>query len=214
MRQYEMKDFLNVFEKRKAVPMGDYRCYSVLVPLVEKDGMLYLLYEVRAESLKIQPGEICFPGGKLEKGETPLECALRECCEELCLSPKQVKIIAALDFIHAYSGFTMYPFLGVLEYEDVKNACVNTQEVKEIFLVPVSYFGETEPMVFKFDVIPKLTDDFSYEYLDLKKGYSWRKGETIVPIYRFEERIIWGLTARITCHLIKTLEKEIWKNRC
>lgn len=43
------------------------RAYAVLVPLVEKGGELFLLYEVRAKALRRQPGEVCFPGGRMEE---------------------------------------------------------------------------------------------------------------------------------------------------
>ena len=51
--------------------MDSRRTYAVLVPLVERDGALHLLYEVRARMLRRQPGEVCFPGGRMEAGETP-----------------------------------------------------------------------------------------------------------------------------------------------
>ena len=55
--------------------------YSVLVPLVEREGGLSLLYEVRAGSLRRQPGEVCFPGGRLEPGEvcTSIRMRWRRC---------------------------------------------------------------------------------------------------------------------------------------
>ena len=48
--------------------------YAVLVPLVEGEEGPALLYEVRAGSLRRQPGEVCFPGGKMEGSESPEEC--------------------------------------------------------------------------------------------------------------------------------------------
>ena len=50
----------------------------MLVPLVERPEGLCLLYEVRADTLGRQPGEVCFPGGKMEGAESPESCALRE----------------------------------------------------------------------------------------------------------------------------------------
>ncbi|MCY1690780.1 hypothetical protein OVA29_08950 [Exiguobacterium sp. SL14] len=44
---------------------------TVLVPLVEQDGEVYLLFQVRAKTLRSQPGEIAFPGGRIDLGESP-----------------------------------------------------------------------------------------------------------------------------------------------
>ena len=57
--------------------------FAVLVPLVETERGLCLLYEVRSHTLRRQPGEICFPGGELEGDESVVVCALRETQEEL-----------------------------------------------------------------------------------------------------------------------------------
>ena len=62
--------------------------YAVLVPLVERPEGRCLLYEVRASSLDRQPGEVCLPGGRMEPGEDPVACALRETWEELAIPPE------------------------------------------------------------------------------------------------------------------------------
>ncbi len=51
--------------------------YAVLVPLVEREGKLHILYEVRSQDMRRQPGEVCFPGGRIEGDETPEACAIR-----------------------------------------------------------------------------------------------------------------------------------------
>lgn len=202
MKKLTINDFENTFRGREPRPIGPYRYYSVLIPLVEKDGETYLLYEVRSESLNRQPGEVCFPGGRMENGESAEECAVRETSEELNINPSDIRIIARTDFLHTYSNFTLYSVLGAIDYGVVSGITVNPDEVKEVFLVPVSFFAENEPEIYCFDVLPDIGPDFPYQKINHDNGYNWRKGKTAVPIYRYGERVIWGLTARITKHLI------------
>ena len=79
--------------------MGSNRSYAVLVPLVARDEGYDVLYEVRARTLHRQPGEVCFPGGRMEPGETPEECALRETWEELGIPPQSVRLLGRLDLL-------------------------------------------------------------------------------------------------------------------
>ena len=209
MKKLTIKDFEETFLNREPKSLGAYQFYSVLVPLVEKDGELHILYEVRAESLKKQPGEVCFPGGRLEDGESAEDCAIRETAEELNISPKDIRIIAQMDFLHTYSNFTLYSMLGVIEYEVISKMSVNQDEVKEVFLVPLSFFENNEPEIYHFDILPNIGPDFPYEKINLTNGYNWRKGKSTVPIYRYEDRVIWGLTARITKHLMDLMTGKI-----
>ena len=206
MRNLGLKDFEDAFTARTPKPMGPYQFYSVLVPLVERQGELCLLYEVRSEDLKVQPGQICFPGGRIEEGETPEQCAVRETCEELNLKPDVIRVIAQLDYLHTYSNFTMYPFLGVIDYEICRNTIASKDEVKEIFFVPLSWFLKNDPLSFELEVLPKPPEDFPYEIIDSNKDYNWRKGTTRVPVYRYDKWSIWGLTANITSHLIEVIK--------
>lgn len=202
MKKLTLKDFEDTFRDREPQSIGAYQYYSVLIPLVEKDGEPHILFEVRAESLSRQPGEICFPGGRIENGESAEECAVRETSEELNINPSDIRMIAQMDFLHTYSNFTLYSHLGVIDYEVVLRMTVNPAEVKEVFLVPVSFFTENAPEIYCFDVLPNIGPDFPYQKINHDNGYNWRKGKSTVPIYRYGERVIWGLTARITSHLI------------
>ena len=67
--------------------------YAVLIPFVTTEEGKALLLEVRSQLVK-QPGEICFPGGRVEAGETPAETAVRETCEELGLKPEDIEVFA------------------------------------------------------------------------------------------------------------------------
>jgi 8-oxo-dGTP pyrophosphatase MutT (NUDIX family) len=209
VKRITVEDFENTFRNREPKSLGSYQYYSVLVPLVEKDGELNVLYEVRAENMRRQPGEVCFPGGRIENDESAEECAVRETSEELNIRPEAIKIIAQMDFLHTYSNFTLYSLLGVIDYNVVKDITVNPDEVKEIFLVPVSFLAENEPEIYCFDILPNIGPDFPYEKINLPNGYNWRKGRSTVPIYRYGDRVIWGLTARITNHLMDLVTGKI-----
>ena len=68
--------------------------YAVLCPLLEQPDGLHFLFEVRASAIR-QAGETCFPGGRMEPGESPTDCALRETMEELAIPPSEIQILAA-----------------------------------------------------------------------------------------------------------------------
>lgn len=195
--------------KRTPQPIKPYNYYSVMVPLIQKDGDFSVLFEVRSDTLVMQPGEVCFPGGRQEDGESPEECAIRETCEELCITPDKINLIGPIDYLNAYSNFTIYPFVGVINHKDIQNTPFNHDEVQETFLVPLDFFSENEPLKFTFPVTPQIPHDFPYELINNKGDYKWRNGKTIIPIYNYENRTIWGLTARILHNFIETLNGQI-----
>mgnify|MGYP001635420366 CR=1 FL=1 len=185
--------------------------YSVLVPLVEREGGLSLLYEVRAGSLRRQPGEVCFPGGRLEGAESPEECALRETWEELGIPREKIRILGRLDFIAHRANFIMYPVLALVDRRAVEKMCPNSAEVEETFLVPLRHLLATQPLEYDYQLIPQTGENFPYELVGIPRDYRWQPGGENVPIYPWKGRAIWGLTARITRHLValvRSLERN------
>jgi len=205
MKRITIGDIEKIYKNRTPGHVDQHSFFAVLVPLVEKDGQLHLLYEVRAEHIR-QAGEVCFPGGKVEDGETPKACALRETTEELGVDGKDIRVIRQMDTAYTYSSFTMFPFLGTIPYEKLDPSRYNRQEVKEAFLAPLPYLLSHDPLIYHFTVAPLVDRDFPYEKIKMPDGYNWRKGRAVVPIYEFEEHVIWGLTGRITHNLIKVLK--------
>ena len=193
---------------RDRVPglMDSNRSYAVLVPLVEREGELCLLYEVRASTLRRQPGEVCFPGGRIEPGETPEECALRETWEELAIPSEGVKLLGRLDFIAHRANFLMQPVLGVVDSEALEAMRPSPAEVDKVFFVPVSHLLGHPPMEYTYDLIPTPAEGFPYEVIGIPRNYTWREGTESVPVYPWEGHAVWGLTGRITRNLM-----QIWK---
>ena len=177
--------------------------YAVLVPLVERPEGLCLLYEVRAGSLDRQPGEVCFPGGKMEPGEDPAACALRETWEELGIPQSKVEVVAQLDFLTHQGGFAMYPVLGVVDPS--VPVVPGPAEVAEAFYVPVDWLKANPPAVYTYDLRPDVRDDFPYGRIGFPQGYRWRGGKVEVPVYDWPGHAIWGLTGRITRRLMEQM---------
>jgi 8-oxo-dGTP pyrophosphatase MutT (NUDIX family) len=210
MEPYDIKSIESKVKGHVPRPIGRYGYSSVLIPLVHNGGEVHVLYEVRSDELRKQPGEIAFPGGKMEPGETPEQTAVRETCEELLVPESAVRLITQLDYIVSYSSFTMYSCLGEIDAESL-TAEPNRGEVKDTFLVPLSFFLENEPSVHVNRVAPIISEGFPLEKIHFKEGYSWREGKSTVPIYVWRdpatgvERVIWGLTASLTRSFISLI---------
>ena len=178
---------------RKPGVIGDRKEFAVLIPLVEREDGLHLLFEKRSGNIK-QPGDTCFPGGRIEAGESITECALRETAEEIGIT--DVEVIGQFDSILEVNRITMHTVVGIVTEGALKNVRINSDEVADIFTVPLDFFVTAEPMSHTVKIIQD-TADFPYEETGIQKDYKWRVGHQEIFIYHYEDRIIWGLTARI-----------------
>ena len=90
----------------------------------------------------------------------------------------------------------MHTVVGIVTEGALKNVRINSDEVADIFTVPLDFFVTAEPMSHTVKIIQD-TADFPYEETGIQKDYKWRVGHQEILIYHYKDRIIWGLTARI-----------------
>ena len=78
-------------------PPGQLRPAGVLIPLIERDGQIWVILTKRTSHLKHHPGQIAFPGGKQEETDVDVAAAaLREAAEEIGLSRSLVEVLGRL----------------------------------------------------------------------------------------------------------------------
>ena len=175
--------------------IGDRKEFAVLIPLIETDEGLSLLYEVRGRTIK-QPGDVCFPGGKIEKGEDIVSAALRETQEEIGIKKENIDIIGRFDSLLEVNRLRLHTVVGLLKNEDLKSIKLN-YEVSETFTVPIKYFEENEPDYFKQEIIQD-PNGFPYEKHGIDPNYKWRKAFQDTFFWHYEGHCIWGITSAIT----------------
>jgi peroxisomal coenzyme A diphosphatase NUDT7 len=190
-----------------AKPQGIRLYYSVLLPLIKVDGKLNILYEVRADDLNTQPGEISFPGGRVEKGESFKEAAIRETCEELNIEENRLEFLGQLDYMITPYNIIIYSYAAHLK-EGISNIKVNSDEVKRIFTVPLNFFLNNEPDFFQMTIEVQENKEFPYELVPEGRNYKWRKGKYPVYFYHYKDYIIWGFTALVTKNFVDIITED------
>ncbi len=175
---------------------------SVLIPLLEReDGSLDILFQVRSSALADQPGDICFPGGRAEDGETPEDTAIREVCEELLIEPDQIDVLGPSDRLHT-GRLIVHPFAGILKGY---NGSFSTDEVEEVFTVPLQWLLTHEPKRYVMEWKPDFPEDFPFDKIYGGRNYAWRERKDTVLFYEYEDRVIWGMTARMLEAFLKII---------
>lgn len=176
---------------------------AVLLPLVNEGGREYVLFEVRSQNLNRQPGEICFPGGKVENGERtdPLVAAIRETSEELGIAGREIEVLGPLDILVTPLETMVYPYVGRI---DISHIRPNPKEVERVFLVPVHFFLETPPYVTCVEVSIRYDRDFPLEKVPPIYKDGWQvRGSYPMYFYEYEDYFIWGLTCRILHNFLR-----------
>jgi 8-oxo-dGTP pyrophosphatase MutT (NUDIX family) len=166
-------------EEAQAIDVHGGKDAAVLVPLFE-DGGLHAVFTRRRNDLKRHAGEISFPGGRLDAGETLMTCALREAHEEVGLPPSAVQVVGALPPTPTFvTNYAIYPFVGLIEPGFAW--VIQQTEVAEVLELRL--------------------DDLAAAYGErrlVRRGIPFR-----TPTYEVDGNVIWGATARILNDLFR-----------
>lgn len=196
-------DYMNLAgRKPEIIDCDNFFKSAVMLPIANIDGKECILFEVRADTIKRQPSEICFPGGGMEDTDKgSMDTAERETSEELGLTRRQMDIIAPLDIVITPFNFMIFPYIGKIS--DYKSINPSAQEVKEVFSVPIDFFKQNKPKVYHVSIKMDPPDDFPYNLIPGGYQYKWHTSEYPEYFYIYNEYVIWGLTARILINFLR-----------
>lgn len=161
---------------------------SVLLLLFPDGDQLYICLMKRPSTMTHHPGQISFPGGKVEKEDVSAEmAALREAREEVGIDPSSIEILGKLSDLYVeVSKFSIQPFLAWADKRP--DFLVNSGEVEELILLPLS--------------------DFIYAETIAEAEFQTVTGPLRVKYYPYNGEFIWGATAMILSELIEILKRQ------
>ena len=192
-----MQDFKEIFSHYQPKPLGEKQCYAVFLPLVwnSRAGSWEVLYQVRSESIS-QPGEVSFPGGAVEKGETLKEAAVRETMEELKLSSQEIEVWGEMAYLVS-NRRTIHGFVGQLLVDDWRQIQPN-EEVAHLFTIPLKTLKNHPPTYYQLETEVQETDDFPFDRIRNGSNYKFSHYDRRIPFYDVTEETLWGMTAQFT----------------
>ncbi len=198
----QIKDLFSGHEAKYVHPWQGGRS-AVLLPLIEDKDGVSILFEVRSAGI-VQGGQVCFPGGMVEEGESPLEAAFREAEEELCLEKGQVSLVSPLYIMNGPRGTEVHSFAGILSGYSGTFA---QDEVARVFQIPLGWFLANPPREGRTEWGLRGTEeDFPYELIPGGREYKFGLLHGKYLFYETEEAVIWGLTASIVNQFVRELE--------
>ncbi|CAN5764488.1 hypothetical protein BH10ACT1_BH10ACT1_08680 [soil metagenome] len=147
-----------------------HRGSAVLAPIYEHDGEAHVVLTRRSAALRVHSGEVSFPGGGRDPGESLADTARREAFEEVDLDPASVEIIGELDHLSTItSGSFIVPYVGVLPGRPVLTA--SPAEVEAVLHVPLAEL--LDPAVYREELWDLYGEERSIYFFELYGDTVW-----------------------------------------
>lgn len=160
------------------------KCAAVLVPLVHFQNEWHVLYTRRTDRVESHKGQVSFPGGACDEGETtPEETALREADEEIGTRPSDVSVLGRLDSMVTISHFRVTPVVGIIPFPYAFKT--SGAEVARVFTMPLLWLANRN------------------NYWEFSMPGSER---TLIAYHPYDGELLWGATARMTVNFLKMLD--------
>jgi 8-oxo-dGTP pyrophosphatase MutT (NUDIX family) len=174
-------------DMREAVlePVTDLTPAAVLIAVTERAAPGVILTR-RTEALRRHPGQVAFPGGRIDPGEDAIAAALREAEEEIALPADQVELVGPADRYVTVTGFQVTPVIGVVP-PDLPLA-PSAAEVADWFEAPLEF----------------LLDPANH----LEREVDWQGRRRRYYEILWNERRIWGATAAMIVNLARRLRDD------
>jgi 8-oxo-dGTP pyrophosphatase MutT (NUDIX family) len=175
----------NLAELESFLPEADtFAPASVLCGLVPRSDGLHVLLTKRSQHLRHHPGQISFPGGRIETADAnPFEAALREAREEIGLQVEYVRLLGYLDPLVTITGYRVYPAVAVID--PAYQAEPDGVEVEDFFEAPLSLFLDA-------------ANEHPFEI-------EFRGAMRSLKEFRWQDYRIWGATASMLVNLRQRL---------
>ena len=159
------------------------KCAAVLIPLAWHDDEWHLLYTRRTDRVESHKGQVSFPGGACDEGETtPEQTALREAEEEIGLDPKDVRVLGRISNMITITYFRVTPVVGVIKWPAVFR--VGEHEVARIFTIPLKWLANP-------------SNRWEFEMPG--------RNRRLIAYHPYDGELLWGATARMTVDFLKVL---------
>lgn len=164
-------------------PETQLRSAAVLIPLTYFQNEWHILFTRRTDKVESHKGQVSFPGGATDAGETTAEqTALRETYEEIGVHPDDVKIIGRLSRMVTISKYRVSPVAGVIPFPYVFK--IENAEVARVFTIPLLWLANRN------------------NYWEFSIG---NPNRGVIAYHPFDGELLWGATARMTVNFLKTL---------
>jgi 8-oxo-dGTP pyrophosphatase MutT (NUDIX family) len=159
------------------------KCAAVLIPLVWYDDEWHLLFTRRTDTVESHKGQVSFPGGGCDEGETtPEQTALREADEEIGLDPNDVRVLGRLSNLITITYFRVTPVIGVVKWPNVFR--VGEHEVARIFTIPLAWLANP-------------SNRWQFEMPG--------RARSLIAYHPYDGELLWGATARMTVDFLNVL---------